>query len=301
METPNTLAEFMNVLNRLLQFKLFELNNTPVTITSILVFALALVAIILLSRLFQKFVVKKVLARTGIEPGLQYNFARVIHYLFLAVGILVAIQIVGLNLGALTVIFGLLSVGVGFGLQNVTSNFVAGLILLFERPIKVGDRITVGGIEGDVTAINMRSSMVRSVNNISIIVPNAAFISEQVTNWSHGDRKIRLDVTVGVSYESDLDSVLSTLLEVGENHPRVMKRPKPDVLLTNFGDSSWDMLLRVWIPEATEYPVIRSEINCEIVRKFREHGIAIPFPQRDLHIRSPLPVPIHRSEGTESL
>ena len=297
METPNTLAEFMNALNRLLQFKLFELNNTPVTIASILVFAFALVAIVLLSRMFQHFVVKKVLARTSIEPGLQYNFARVLHYLFLGVGVLVAIQIVGLNLGALTVIFGLLSVGVGFGLQNITSNFVAGLILLFERPIKVGDRISVGDIEGDVTAINMRSSTVRSVNNISIIVPNAAFISDQVTNWSHGDRKIRLDVAVGVSYNSDLDSVLSTLLEVGENHPKVMKHPKPDVLLTNFGDSSWDMLLRVWIPEATEYPRIRSEINCEIVRKFREHGIEIPFPQRDLHVRSPLPVPIHRSEG----
>jgi len=148
-----------------------------------------------------------------------------------------------------------------------------------------------GNQQGDVEEINMRSTTVRSLNNISIIVPNSDFISGMVVNWSHGDQKIRLDIDVGVSYGSDLDAVLRSLREVADEHPEVLKEPLPDVLHTGFGDSSWKMMLRVWIGDPKRNPVIRSEINCAIVRKFRQNGVEIPFPQRDLHVRSPLPVP----------
>jgi small-conductance mechanosensitive channel len=198
------------------------------------------------------------------------------------------------------VIFGLLSVGIGFGLQNVTSNFVAGLILLFERPIKVGDRITVGNTEGDVAEINIRSTTIRSLNNIAIIVPNSEFVSSTVINWTYGDQRVRLEIDVGVSYQSDLDIVFRCLREVAEEHREVLKDPKPEVLHTGFGDSSWKIRLRAWISNPKTHPQVRSALNCAIVRKFRENGVEIPFPQRDLHVRSPLPVPFAAVEETSS-
>jgi small-conductance mechanosensitive channel len=164
--------------------------------------------------------------------------------------------------------------------------------LLVERPIKVGDRVTVGDTEGDVEEINMRSTTIHSLNNISIIVPNAEFISSTVINWSHGDPKVRLDLDVGVSYQSDVDTVLRCLGEVAHEHTEVLRHPEPEVYLTEFGDSAWNMRLWFWIPQAQMTRRVRSEINCAIVRKFRENGVEIPFPQRDLHLRSPLPLPL---------
>jgi small-conductance mechanosensitive channel len=216
------------------------------------------------------------------------------------IGVIFGFQFVGIDLSGLAVIFGLLSVGIGFGLQNITSNFMAGLILLFERPIKVGDRVTVGDTEGDVMAINMRSTTVKSLNNIAIIVPNSDFISSKVINWSHSDLKTRLVVEVGVSYNSDVDKVLQALREVAEENSHVLDRPKPDVLFRSFGDSSWNMAMRVWIANPKQYYKIMSDLNIAIVRKFREYGIEIPFPQRDLHVRSPLPVPFASERNSAS-
>jgi len=215
------------------------------------------------------------------------------------VGTIVAFQFIGIDLSGLMVVFGFLSVGIGFGLQNLTSNFISGLILLFERPIKVGDRVTVGDTEGDIEEINMRSTTVRSLNNISIIVPNSEFISSTVINWSHTDLKIRLDIDVGVSYNSDLDLVLRSLQEIAVENAEVLKEPTPEVLFIAFGDSSWNLRLRVWLNDPKRHQRVRSDINCAIVRKFRERGIEIPFPQRDLHIRSPLPLPpVHTNQNS---
>ena len=230
--------------------------------------------------------------RFQIEESKTYTMLRINHYIIMIIGSIVAFQFVGINLSGLAVIFGLLSVGIGFGLQNVTSNFIAGLILLFEQPIKIGDRIMVGDTEGDVLEINIRSTTIRSLNNVSIIVPNSEFVSSNVVNWSHGDPKIRLVVEVGVSYQSDLDTVLRSLQEVAEEHPEVLKNPEPDVIFRNFGDSSWNMVLRAWIKHPYKHHIVRSELNCAIVWKFRENHVEIPFPQRDLHVRSAQPIPI---------
>ncbi|MEJ2544449.1 MAG: mechanosensitive ion channel, partial [Calditrichaceae bacterium] len=221
-----------------------------------------------------------------IDASTQFTMLRVTHYVIMIIGAIIAFQFIGINLSGLAVIFGLLSVGIGFGLQNVTSNFIAGLILLFERPIQIGDRVMVGDTEGDVLDINIRSTSIRSLSNVSIIVPNSEFISNRVINWSHGDKKIRLDVEVGVSYNSDLDTVLRCLSEVAAENEKVLKNPESDVLFKSFGDSSWNMVLRVWIPDPKYHHITRSEINCAIVRKFRENKVEIPFPQRDLHLRS---------------
>ena len=285
------LTDIHSLIYQIFQYKLFEINRTPVTPSSVIMFVIVIAVFFFLSRLLQRVLKNKVLTRFRIDQGTQYTLSRISHYIIMIIGCLFAFQFIGIDLSGLAVIVGLLSVGIGFGLQNVTSNFISGLILLFERPIKIGDRITVGHTEGDVIAINMRSTTIRSLNNISIIVPNTEFISSQVINWSHGDPKVRLDVHVGVSYNSDLDAVIQALREVAEENQTVLKNPVPDVLFSGFGDSSWNMELRVWLQDPKTYYSTRSEINCAIVHKFRQHEIEIPYPQRDLHIRSPLPLP----------
>lgn len=290
-------SEILDLLDRASRYVLFEFNRTPVTPASLVMFALIIIGFYVFARLLDRLVSRKIMPRFRIDQGIRFMLSRVTHYLIMIIGFLVAVQLIGIDLSGLAVIFGLLSVGLGFGLQNVTSNFVAGLILLFERPIQVGDRVTIGDTEGDVIAINMRSTTIRSLDNISIIVPNSDFISSRVTNWSHGDPKIRLLIDVGVSYNSDLAMVFQALEEAAAEHPETLESPRPDVLLRGFGDSSWDMTLRVWIGNPGGHHLIRSQVNCAIVRKFREYGIEIPFPQRDLHLRSPLPLPLANAAG----
>ncbi|MGD9899778.1 MAG: mechanosensitive ion channel family protein [Calditrichaceae bacterium] len=286
------LQAISQVISKILNVTLFELNQTPVTMFSILMFILMMFMFFILSRVINRMLLQRVFTRLQLETNTRFMMLRITHYTVMVIGTIVAFQFVGINLAGLAVIFGLLSVGIGFGLQNVTSNFVAGLILLFEQPIKIGDRVTVGDTEGDVIAINFRSTTIRSLNNITIIVPNSEFVSSNVINWTHGDPKIRVVLEVGVSYGSDLDLVLKCLEEVAAGHQDVLKNPKPDVLLSSFGDSSWNMLLRVWILDTKRHHIIRSDINCAIVRKFRENSIEIPFPQRDLHLRSAEPLPV---------
>jgi small-conductance mechanosensitive channel len=298
MELDSTFTEVTTTIRDVMQFKLFEINQTPITPSSLLMFILVVLVFFLFSRLLNRVLLRRLLERFKLERGLEYTMIRIGHYITMIIGAIVAFQFVGINLSGLAVIFGLLSVGIGFGLQNVTANFVSGLILLFERPIRVGDRVTVGDTEGDVMEINMRATTIQSLTNIAIIVPNQEFVSGRVVNWSHGDPKIRIDVEVGVSYNSDLDTVIKSLLEVAQEHPRVLKTPEPDVLLMSFGDSSWNMKLRVWVAQPKRHYVTRSEINCAIVHKFRDYGVEIPFPQRDLHVRSPLPLPLSRTEAS---
>lgn len=284
-------------INNIFDFEIFKLNQAPVRVEDIIKILVILVGFLIFSKIFTKYIFNKLLLKLKVDSGLHFTFTKIAHYIIMISGTAVALQTINLNLGGLVVIFGFLSVGIGFGLQNITSNFVSGLILLFERPIKIGDRVTVGDAEGHVTEINMRSTTIRSLNNISIIVPNSEFVSSRVINWSHGDLKVRLDVEVGVSYSSDLDLVIKALNEVAANSSHVLKEPKPEVIFKSFGDSSWDLQLRVWLKDPYDYYRIRSAINCDIVRKFRQYDIEIPFPQRDLHVRSPLPVPVFSSDS----
>jgi len=214
------------------------------------------------------------------------------QYALVIIGSVMAFQFIGIDLSGLAVIFGFLSVGIGFVLQNLTSNFIAGIILLFEQHIKVGDRVTVGETEGDVAEINIRSTTIRSLNNVAIVVPNSEFVSSTVINWSHGDPRTRLDIDVGVAYDSDLDTVIRCLMEAAKEHLGVLQHPPPEVLHQGFGDSAWNMRLRAWVDHPQGRIRIQSDIHCAIVKKFREHGVEIPFPQRDLHLRSPLPVAV---------
>lgn len=282
------LTDFLEQLREFLNLKLFTLQDDPVTIMSLTIFLFFISLFLFLGIFTRRMLRSRILDRFNIEAGLQYTLARVAQYIIVVIGFLISFQFVGIDLSNLAVIFGLLSVGIGFGLQNITSNFISGLIIMFERPISVGDRVDVAGIEGDVTEINIRSTKILTLNNISIIVPNSQFVESNVVNYSHGNPTFRLDVNVGVSYSSDLDTVLEALNEVAKEHPNVMKNPKHQVHLTEFGDSSWNMQLRVWLPNVKERYVLRDELNQAIVRKFSDYDIEIPFPQRDLHVRSGL-------------
>ena len=286
----------IELVSKIFGFTFFTINQTPITLASLIVFVFIFLAFMTASKLLTRTLNSRVFSRLQIDEGIRYNLQRVINYTIGVIGAIVAFQFIGIDLSGLAVIFGLLSVGIGFGLQNVTSNFISGLILLFERPIKVGDRITVGDTEGDVTAINMRATTIRSVNNISIIVPNSEFISERVINWSYGDKKVRIDIDVGVSYNSDLDTVLRTLREIAEDNDMVRKTPASEVHFVEFADSSWNLQLRCWIDDPKESWTVRTAVNCAIVRKFAENNIEIPFPQRDLHIRSSIALPVADSD-----
>jgi small-conductance mechanosensitive channel len=291
MNTSNPLE----LVNKIIHYQLLTINQTPITLGSLAVFFFIFAMFLVASRIIVKSLARRVLKKLNIDASLRYTLERTLQYVLVIIAAVLSLEVIGINLSGLAVVFGFLSVGIGFGLQNVTSNFVAGLIVLFERPIKVGDRVIVGDTEGDVTAINLRSTTIRSLNNVSIIVPNSQFISQNVINWSYGDTKVRLDIEVGVSYSSDLDKVLRCLLEVAEECPAVLKDPKPDVLHDGFGDSAWNMRLRCWVADPKGHMMVRSDLNCAIVRKFNENGVEIPFPQRDLHVRSSAPIPVEGS------
>ena len=285
------LSKTLNALDQFFTYPLFIVNQTPITLSSLVFFLVIMGIFWMVNTILRKFLNNRVLKRFNMPLATRYTLTRIIQYVFLFVGIIIGFQVIGINLSGLAVIFGFLSVGIGFGLQNLTSNFIAGLMLLFEQHIQVGDRITVGDTEGDVTEINIRSTTIRSLNNIAIVVPNSEFISSTVTNWSHGDPKTRLEIDVGVSYNSDLETVIQCLEEAAKEHPQVLRHPRPEVLHLGFGDSSWNMRLWAWVDSPQGRRRVQSDIHCAIIKKFRTHNVEIPFPQRDLHVRTPLPLP----------
>lgn len=283
-----SLSETLKYIWDLLQVQLFSIQNNPVTFLKLVIFVLIIIGFSMLASFVKRMLNNRILPRFVNDSGLRYTLARMSQYIIVVIGIFISFQFLGINMTGLAVIFGFLSVGIGFGLQNVTSNFISGLIVLFERPISVGDRVSVSDIEGDIEEINIRSTKVKTLDNISIIVPNSEFVSKDVINFSHGDPTYRLSVDVGVSYSSDLDKVLKALNEVAEESDEVLKNPKHEVQLRKFGDSSWEMKLFAWVPDVKKRYQVLNALNQAIVRKFAEYDIEIPFPQRDIHVRSGL-------------
>jgi small-conductance mechanosensitive channel len=202
------------------------------------------------------------------------------------VGFLLALVALGIDLRNITIIGGALGVGIGFGLQGIVNNFVSGLILLFERPIKVGDWVQLGDQWGEISKIGLRATVVKTFDRSEVVVPNSDLVSNQVTNWTLSDRFMRITIPVGVAYGSDVPLVMQTLKDCADDNPMVVSNPAPQILFMGFGDSSLDFQVRIWIHEVDNMFAVRSELNQEIDRRFRESGIEIAFPQRDLHLRS---------------
>src|SRR6266536_3630142 len=246
-----------------------------------------LVAVFWFSSGTKRFLFNRLLAQSGLDRSLQYAIAQIISNVVLVVGIFFVLENAGIHLAALAVFAGAVGVGVGFGLQNIASNFISGLVILAERPITIGDRVEVAGIAGQVEHIRARSTVIRTNDNIMMIVPNTKFIDSPVTNWTYGDRRVRFRIPVSVAYGSDIAKVRDTLLAVAGENPHTLKEPATSVFLDQFGDSSIDFKLMVWSSEMSARPRrYRSDLNFAIVEKFREAKIEMPFPQRDLYIRS---------------
>ncbi len=278
---------FFSQLLDYLNIPLFVLGKSQFTLWSIVYILVLLSLLFYLTAKMRVWVVRVLRSKKNIDVGISEATGSIVRYVLISIGFLMILQSAGVDLSAITVLAGALGIGVGFGLQNITSNFVSGIIILFERPIKVGDRIEVNNILGDVVSISPRATTIVSNDNISIIVPNSEFISSTVINWSHSDRLVRYKIPVGVSYDSDPEVVRDILLEAAAEHPGVLKKPETQVLLDEFADSALVFMLNVWTNTFTERPLIlRSELNYIIFKKLKAHGVEIPFPQRDLHIRS---------------
>jgi small-conductance mechanosensitive channel len=246
-----------------------------------------LIAVFWISSRTKRFLFNRFLNNSGLDRSLQYAISQIVANVVLVVGIFVVLENTGINLGALTVFAGAVGVGVGFGLQNIASNFISGLVILAERPITIGDRVEVAGITGEVQQIRARSTVLLTSDNIAMIVPNTKFIDSPVTNWTYGDPRVRFRVPVGVAYGSDVNKVRDALIAAGREHPATLKDPAPTVFLEKFGDSSIHFELVVWSSVMGNRPrTFKSDLNFLIEKHFRAGGIEIPNPQRDLHIRS---------------
>ena len=274
-------------LQKVLEYPLLKVGSTQFTFATFVKICFWLVLVLVLNWILRRFIVQRLLKRTHFDAALQYGIGKIAGYIFVTLGFFIALEVNGVNLSSLAVIAGAIGVGVGFGLQNIINNFVSGLIILAERPIAIGDRVEVGSVVGQVTKISLRSTTVITNDNIAIIVPNSNFISNAVTNWSHGDPRVRIRLPVGVAYGTDLEKLRRVLLEVAKEHPKVLTEPAPDVFFLGFGDSSLNFELAVWTAEMTFKPRrFRSELYFTMDNKLRENKIEVPFPQRDLHLRS---------------
>jgi small-conductance mechanosensitive channel len=281
-------------MNNILDYHLFRIGQTQVTLAS-LIASLAILALTwLVARLLRRVVSERLLGRTHMDTGVRYALGRVMSYIVWVLGLIVALQPLGVNATTLAVFGGAIGVGIGFGLQDIAKNFVAGLILLIERPIKVGDRIEIGKLVGDVAEIRGRATLVRTNDDIYLIVPNAKFITEAVTNWSFRTPRVRFHFPVSVGYGSDPRSVEAALLELAAANEKILKEPAPTVLFRGFGESSLDFELACWTGAMLHRrSALLSDINFAIHKTLTAKGIELPFPQRDLHIRS--------AEGLEPL
>ncbi len=223
--------------------------------------------------------------KRNIESGVGISINRLIYYSFIVVAFVLAMEVMGISLQNLTVIIGALGVGIGFGLQNIVNNFASGLILLFERSIKVGDVVVVNGTWGTVKHLGLRATIIQTFANAEMIVPNSDLVSSTVNNWTMTNRRTRFTVKIGVAYGTDPAFVKQILLKIAEEHSNVLRDPAPGVVFTEFGDSSLNFELRCWVRDIASMWKTQDEIMYEIDKKFKENNISIPFPQRDLYIK----------------
>jgi small-conductance mechanosensitive channel len=294
MEAFQTILEWLKTAWSAQLFKMGQVEFTTSTIAFLLISFTLLFSI---TAKIKKILNNKIFPRYGMEPGMSSSIATIVRYILVTIGVILIFQSTGINLSSLGILFGALGIGIGFGLQNITNNLISGIIILFERPVKVGDRIEVGNVIGNISNISARATTVITNDNIAIIVPNSEFISSTVINWSLNDRNVRFNFPVGVSYKEDPANIKKLLLEVANANPGVLKTPPPDVLFKDFGDSSLDFNLRVWTSQYSDTPfVLKSQLYYSIFEKFKQHGVEIPFPQRDLHLKSGFEKPLNAAE-----
>ncbi len=263
----------------------FMAGTLSITIGSLTLFGITIWISLMLAKVIQTMLEEDVLVRFDLERGVPKSISVLVQYTVAIIGFFIAAGAAGVKLDNLAFIFGALGVGIGFGLQDIINNFISGLILLFERPIHIGDNISVGELEGVVKHIGIRSSIIQTYDRSEVVVPNGRLISNEVINWTLSNQMRRLEIRVGVAYGSDPEEVMEVLKACALRHPEVMKDPPPYVWFREFGNSSIEFRLLFFYPRFDGGMQVRSEVAASIVRTFREKGIVIPFPQMDVHIR----------------
>lgn len=285
--TMETTLELLRHARELMALPLVKTADGAITLGSVTYLVVAVLLLMWLARRLQRWLADGPLLRHRLDTSARLAAATLVRYAVLLVGLLVIVQTAGIDLTTFNVLAGAIGIGIGFGLQNVVSNFIAGLIIMFERPIKIGDRIVVGGTDGSVIEIGARATTVLNNDNIAVIVPNSKFITDEVVNWQYNDNQVRFRIPVAVAYGSNARHVERVLLEVAAADPDVLEQPPPAVRLMQFGDDGLLFELRAWSASLVDRKGrLASQLNFAIYDRFRAEGIEFPFPQRDLHIRS---------------
>ncbi len=261
-----------------------------ITLADLLLSLLVLAATVVASRNLPGFLELAVLQRLKIAPGERHAITTLARYLLFTIGVVLAFSTVGLGWSKVQWLVAALSLGLGFGLQEIFANFVSGLILLFERPVRVGDIVVVGDLLGKVTRIKIRATTVRDLDNKELVVPNKEFVTGRFVNWTLTDSLVRMRVKVGVAYGSDTDRAKKLLVQAGRECPFAARSPNPKALFLGFGDSTLDLELRVFVEDYDQHADLLDDVHGRIDRLFKANGIEIAFPQRDLHLRSPKPL-----------
>lgn len=289
-EKENVFEKIWSYVNHEFKFGNFEISVTSLAL-GIVVLSVATIA----SRALRNFLDRRFERHPNLDPGLRFTLLRLTHYLIVSVGLLFAFRLAfNADLTTLAVLFTALSVGIGFGLQFIAGDLAAGFILLFERPVRVGDFVKVGEaegkpIEGVVKSINLRTTVVLTNDGIAVIVPNSKLTNQNLINWTYENRRARISVPIGVGYGSDVNLVRETLLRAAQGVKYVLEEPKPSVQFVQFGDYSLNFRLLVWTDRPRRHPQIKSEINYRIHQMFKDAKIEIPFPQQELHLRDVSP------------
>lgn len=265
---------------------LFSLGGDPVTVVGILVQVAIIIATFVVAGRARSVFERWIGRATGMEETNLQTMGALMRYAILFLGLYIAMRSIGVQLDSLLVVMGAVGVGIGFGLQNVTNNFVSGLILMSERPVKVGDVVDVGGSLGTVERIGIRATTLRKFDQTQAIVPNGDLISQVVTNWTHDDRRVRIDFIVGVAYGSDTQLVRRLITDIVTDNTAVLEAPEPRVLFVEFGDSSLNFRVLAYVGDIADRLGTLSDLHFAIDSVFRQHDVEIPFPQRDLHLRS---------------
>lgn len=305
-----SLNAFFEYIIRIFNTQLFSFGKTEVTLWSLIYFLLSVYLLIFLSSKIRELLANRILQKYNIEVGVRQSIASIVRYFILFIGYVIIFQTAGIDFRALGLLAGAIGVGIGLGLQGITNNFISGIIILFERPIKVGDRIEVTSnqikhkstdfgikrstikngqavtIRGDVVKISARATTIVTNDNISILIPNSDFINAAVTNWSYNEDLVRLNIPVHIAHHEDPEYVKKILLEMVSKNQGVLSNPSPDVLFDEIGDRSLVLNLRIWTSQYVHRPnVLKSQIYYSIANLFAEKNIVVPYPQRDLHLK----------------
>lgn len=279
MEINNYLLSMWHILNE----PLIQIHNSQISIMSILLSILVIFFTFVIAK-YSGNILSKTLVNKGVDYSVRNSIEKFTRYTIIVLGIVFALDNLGVSLSSIAALSAVLMVGIGFGLQNITQNFISGIVVLIERPIKLGDIIRVGSTSGKIIDIRVRSTIVRTRDDVTIIVPNSKFLSEEVFNESYTGQQIRQHIRIGVAYGSDVAHVKELLCQAAVNHPKVLPDPGPRAIFLDFGDSALVFDLRFWCSEIWDMDQTTSDIRCEIDKVFKSHNIIIPFPQSDVYL-----------------